>query len=178
MPDRKKIRAKEIIKDIRIGMDDKALMAKYELSPKGLKTIFKRLVDAGVITESELYERLSANLATSSATQVRSTTRCYPVVRLSVYDLDDLGCDKYHVVDISETGIQISGIAGKIGEMKSFLIQADEFGDVFPFQFDAECKWLVPKSDSALALAGFEFRDISSGSLHELRKIIKLMTFS
>jgi hypothetical protein len=41
--------AKEILDDIKAGMDSAALMEKYQLSKKGLKSLFKKLMDAGVL---------------------------------------------------------------------------------------------------------------------------------
>ena len=41
------VSAKEILADIKAGMDDTTLMQKYGLSDKGLQSIFKKLVDAG-----------------------------------------------------------------------------------------------------------------------------------
>jgi hypothetical protein len=41
--------AKEILDDIKAGMDSTALMEKYQLSKKGLQSLFKKLMDAGVL---------------------------------------------------------------------------------------------------------------------------------
>ncbi len=41
--------AKEILEDIKAGMDSTALMEKYQLSEKGLQSLFKKLKDAGVL---------------------------------------------------------------------------------------------------------------------------------
>ncbi len=37
----KQISAKDFVADLRAGMDDPALMQKYELSEKGLESVFK-----------------------------------------------------------------------------------------------------------------------------------------
>lgn len=58
-----KISAKQIIQDIRSGMDNPALMDKYELSPDRLQTIFKKLVEQGRITQSELGQRIALERA-------------------------------------------------------------------------------------------------------------------
>jgi rubrerythrin len=47
------INAKEILADIKTGMDDAALMEKYQLSDKGLQSLFKKLADAGVLKQAE-----------------------------------------------------------------------------------------------------------------------------
>ncbi|MGO9568474.1 MAG: hypothetical protein ACLP5H_13120 [Desulfomonilaceae bacterium] len=41
--------AKEILDDIKAGLDSTALMEKYQLSEKGLQSLFKKLMDAGVL---------------------------------------------------------------------------------------------------------------------------------
>jgi hypothetical protein len=52
-----KISAKEILADIKAGMDNSALMKKYGLSDKGLQSIFKKLMDMGVLKQEELEKR-------------------------------------------------------------------------------------------------------------------------
>ncbi len=48
------VSAKEILADIKAGMDDTALMKRCGFSDNGLQSIFKNLVDAGVLKQSEL----------------------------------------------------------------------------------------------------------------------------
>jgi len=43
--------AKEILTDIKTGMDDSALMEKYGLSEKGLQSLCKKFTDAGVLKQ-------------------------------------------------------------------------------------------------------------------------------
>jgi hypothetical protein len=56
-----KVSAKEIVKDIRSGMDDAALMKKYQISAQGLRILYKKLLDMGAITEAELSNRTLAS---------------------------------------------------------------------------------------------------------------------
>ncbi|MFC1834839.1 ankyrin repeat domain-containing protein [Thermodesulfobacteriota bacterium] len=51
------INAKEMLKNVREGMDDAAIMKKYRLSPKGLQSLFKKMVAAGVIHQKDLDKR-------------------------------------------------------------------------------------------------------------------------
>jgi len=53
-----KIDAKEARDAIRSGMDDSALMAKYNLSPRGLQSLFRKLIEAGAIKKEELAQRM------------------------------------------------------------------------------------------------------------------------
>jgi hypothetical protein len=52
-----KISAREIISDVKSGLSDSELESKYNISPDALQYVLRRLVDAGLITQLELYER-------------------------------------------------------------------------------------------------------------------------
>ena len=49
-----KIDAKTALEDIRAGMSDSALMDKHKLSAMGLQSLFDKLLQAGVVSRSEL----------------------------------------------------------------------------------------------------------------------------
>ncbi len=51
------IKTKEVIADIRGGMNDLDLTEKYKLSPDGLESLLGHLVDSGLIGERELEDR-------------------------------------------------------------------------------------------------------------------------
>jgi len=53
----KKISAKDLVNDIRSGMDDDGLMRKYEISDQGLRRLLGQLLEKGLITESDLSSR-------------------------------------------------------------------------------------------------------------------------
>ena len=57
MPGRIRISAKEVVKDIREGLTDDQLTAKYGISPPQLQSLFAQVVDRGMITQSELDAR-------------------------------------------------------------------------------------------------------------------------
>lgn len=52
-----KIKAKDLVQDIRSRMTDAQLMAKYRVSIKGLQSIFRQLLDTNAITQAELDAR-------------------------------------------------------------------------------------------------------------------------
>jgi diguanylate cyclase (GGDEF)-like protein/PAS domain S-box-containing protein len=56
---KRRIDAEQVLNDIRSGMSDQSLMNKYALSSKGLQSLFEKLLDAGLITQSELEDRVS-----------------------------------------------------------------------------------------------------------------------
>ncbi len=53
-----KIGVKEILHDLRTGMDDDSMMAKYKLSSRQLQRVFRKLIDAGYVSAMELSKRL------------------------------------------------------------------------------------------------------------------------
>jgi hypothetical protein len=52
-----RVNAQETARDIRSGMDDAALMQKYQLSYKGLQSLFKKLIDVGLVQQVDLDRR-------------------------------------------------------------------------------------------------------------------------
>src|SRR5271157_4298888 len=54
---KREIFAKEILNDIKSGMDDVNLMQKYKVTVKGLDGVFRKLLTAGLISERELNSR-------------------------------------------------------------------------------------------------------------------------
>ncbi len=53
MSQKRKIKASEIVRDIRAGLTDFELMKKYQLSSKGLKSVMEKLLQAKAITQAE-----------------------------------------------------------------------------------------------------------------------------
>jgi|SRR5271157_2750352 len=56
---KKKIKARELLSDIRAGVDDAGLMEKYGLSARGVLQALNRLIAEGLMSASELVERRS-----------------------------------------------------------------------------------------------------------------------
>ena len=54
------INPSEAVRDIRSGMHDFDLMAKFKLSAKGLQSLFDHLVKAGLMDQSEFERRMPA----------------------------------------------------------------------------------------------------------------------
>lgn len=56
---RKRINGREVLADIRSGIDDAGLMEKYGLSSRGIIQLMGKLVSAGLLTPAELADRRS-----------------------------------------------------------------------------------------------------------------------
>jgi hypothetical protein len=54
---KRKIRAKDMVHDIREGLSDSQLIDKFGLTARGLQYIFRKLVQAGLMTDLEFFER-------------------------------------------------------------------------------------------------------------------------
>lgn len=63
MTDRGKIKidAKEVLRDLRSGMSNLEIQQKYQISDRGLQSLFQKLVSSKLISESELRTRISSS---------------------------------------------------------------------------------------------------------------------
>ncbi|MEW6114357.1 MAG: hypothetical protein AB1664_19645 [Thermodesulfobacteriota bacterium] len=171
------LRASEIVNDIRAGMTDAKLMAKYDLSAKGLASVFKKLVDVKAVKPEEVYGRFPSREDTINVENLRGLPRSYLAFPLSICESANPKATGI-VRDINERGVQVSGLECHVNETKEFLVRADEFEDMSPFAFKAACRWAKKGTDQADWLAGFEITDISEQALKEVRKIAQAMAFS
>jgi hypothetical protein len=57
MNDKKRVSVSEILADVRSGLDDRELMAKYGLSRKQLEEVYRGLVESGGLTQAEVDAR-------------------------------------------------------------------------------------------------------------------------
>jgi len=70
MPERK-VKAREVVADIRSGMDDSALMEKYKLTPRGLQNLFDELGYLGYLEQPECREVKPARQRISAKAMVQ-----------------------------------------------------------------------------------------------------------
>ncbi len=173
---KQKIRAALIIDDIRSGRTDIELMDKYGMTAVALRGVFSKLVKASAITQAEIDGRIASFSETVQIDKLSITPRNYIFFTIPIYDANDIATEGV-VTDISDEGLQIAGIPVAIGETKPFLIRSDEFADVFPFVFEATCRWINPRGSDDDFSAGFEITSISAGGLQELEKLIEFLTF-
>ncbi len=171
MAEKKRIRAGDVARDMRSGMSDSKLMNKYGLSSKGLQSVFKKMVAAGILQESELTGRISLSQDTADITEARLMDRCYLVLDVTIHDADNPQVEGY-ISDISERGLQVVGIETKVSERKKFIVQGDRFEDLGPFSFEAECMWSRLEPEDGEHVAGFQITSIEHEALDRLRKLI------
>lgn len=176
MPPTRKINAKEIVKDIRSGMSDEGLMAKFKLQKTGLAVVFDKLVEARVMTAAELQQRfVPRGVDEFLPAEFRFLPRTDLDFPLPIHDRTDP--DVVGVVnDMSDTGVGIRGIRAEVGEVKEFVIPADELFQIAPIEFDAQCRWMSEDPADGGYLGGFEIVDLLSGSIGDLQMIIQNLT--
>ncbi len=52
------INAKQAVRDIRLGLSDSEMMEKYELSSRGLQSLFEKLIEEGLVDSRDVEERV------------------------------------------------------------------------------------------------------------------------
>ena len=176
MSTKRTIKTIEVVSDIRSGMNNRQLIGKYKVSVNSLHNLLRKLVNFKALQISEAQVLLSSIPEELAVKERRKEGRHYVFVPLPIYDVNNL-LDEGQVMDLSEGGLRTSGLEAKIGEKREFLIQADYFAHVFPFCFEAECRW-VSQTEEEPCFAGFQITSISEGGLVELRKIIRMLTIT
>jgi Mor family transcriptional regulator len=63
------VRAKDVLRDLRDGATDAELMEKYRLSEKGLRSLFRKMMEGGVVSVSYLRARAAAAAKSEPASQ-------------------------------------------------------------------------------------------------------------
>lgn len=154
----RRISVKELVRDIRRGITDSDLISKYHLSSDQLRNVFKKLIDAGVLKHSDLNARTSLHGEPDAADQYRELERVEISLTVPVFDADDLLVEGV-LSDATEKGVKITGVEAEVDEIRTFLIEADDFPEVEPFEFDARCadqNAADNKGYTALMMAAFK----------------------
>lgn len=173
MSEKRKIRATDIVTDIRDGMTHAELMNKYRLSSTGLQNALKKLGETLTVDPDRLGENTEGYDDTVIIEDLRRLTRRPVPSHMAIYERHDLGIQGI-VRDITEHGVGIKGITATEGELKTFVITPDDYVEVDPFGFEAVCRWVLETPDGEHA-SGFEITAIAEKDLRELRKMINLI---
>ena len=174
MSTKRKIKAVEIVSDIRSGMTNPQLMDKYKVSEANLSHIFRMLIDTHSIEQGELEQLLSPPPAKLDVSNGIPVHEHYMFRRLPIHDIKN-PLNKGVVADISETNLTISGISANAGDTMEFFVHTDYFPDVSPFAFEAQCQWASNAEDGKL-FSSFDITSISKEGLNEIRRIVRALT--
>jgi hypothetical protein len=174
MESERKIKAKRFLKDFREGMPFDALAEKYNVTPEELQNILGKLVTAGVLDEEELKVNLSQPTIHELIHELRNLRRCYTTFFVPVYDLDDLGTEG-QLNDISEAGLNVSGIEATPGEEKTLLLRPGGVSGIKSLRVKAVCRWCKVQADGK-TFCGFEVANWPPEAKEALPKLIGSLT--
>ncbi len=152
MEAKRRIRAKEFINYVLSGKSHHQLMEHYCLSSNELNLVIDRLVEAGFLAKDTA--GLSCEDIPDRIARERRSRRRHLTTFLPVYDVDDLLAEG-QLLDISDTGMRVSGIEASEGEEKKLMIEVNYEADVYSLYVTAICRWTKPEPDGSL-VAGFE----------------------
>ncbi len=175
MSSQQQISASEFIHDIRSGMTCADLLEKYKLSPNRIHRIFRGMIDGQIMTIDELAGcyTLYDDAVQQGIQSLRLLFRHVVNFALPIYEKEKPKTAGI-VLDITEGGVKVKGIAAIKGESKNFTIPANKIFDVDRVEFEAQCRWVNIEESTG----GFEITNISRGAPVELRKLIELVELS
>ncbi len=172
MPSKIRIKAKEVLSDIRARASDFELMSKYGLSEGQLKRLLEKLVEAGVLRREEVKERGAFYDDPANRSHTRRLGRSYLWRPLAIEDVKDTS-NKGIVTDLSVEGFQTRGISADIGDEKTFAVYSKELKGRRPINFSAVCKWFTKEGvDRILWVAGFRIINVSDDNMKWIRRIL------
>lgn len=172
---KKTIKAVAIVRDIRAGMADAALRDKYRLTEKGLQTVFLKLLDTGLIAPSDLELRPHVHAERIIDQPIRLLDRKKLDFALEIYEYDNPDV-RGIVVDISERGVGIRGMDAGVGDVKTFVIAADDLFQIDPVMFEAVCRWVGGEDLTRGSFGGYELTDPSETGLRDLLDLINALS--
>jgi hypothetical protein len=174
-PSKRRIPARDVVRDIRHGAGTSELMKKYSLSANGLQKVLNQLADTKMIHVSELPAELLTFFRAAVSSDTRREERHCIDFDLPVWDAR-YPQTKGQVLDITERGIGILGLPATIDEAKALVIYSEEFLEIEPFTVVAVCRWVKRAEDTGEYVSGFQVSKIHEEDLEELRKLIQLLT--
>jgi PilZ domain len=169
-------RIQALARDLRSEMARSELMTKYQLSSETLASSLKRLLKENAITSAEFETFRCFDDERITERDSRGALRNSPIPVVTICEAGKPGT-RYQVRDISENGIGIIGIKARIDEMKSLAVVGDEFGEIAPFEFEAQCRWARELKPDEKDCAGFRITAINEQDLLRLREFIRGFTF-
>ncbi len=117
MQQQRRIRGSEVLDDIRAHMSESELRTKYQLSEKGIDSVFRKLASTNLVSQSELFLKYPTYRNRTDGIKQRQTRRADLTVPLPLYDMcsNSLGI----VRDISTSGFRVAGIEVDVGETRN-----------------------------------------------------------
>lgn len=174
MENRRTIKAGDVIQDVKDGMTDEEIADKYRITQEQLAGFVDRLVAAGLLVHPDTGASGPKPPIAQGFRDRRRLPRCHAVVVVRVYDMDDFIAEGY-VRELTEDGLQASGLEVRPGDGKRLLIRFDEHSDIRPFQLEAVCRWTRWDEEEGL-IAGFQITGITADCKTKLRDLLQHVT--
>jgi len=152
-PPRRKIPVREFLADFQAGMTDTEMIDKYRISPKQLRSVFKRLLDRQIIDPIafEAWQIFGNN-------DVPLDIRRYPRIALErrppIYDASNPE-NRGVIVDVSAYGLGVQGLRARFDEMMTLVVPRTEVTPFGPIIFEARCRWSEADEGCSSPLCGF-----------------------
>ena len=108
---RRPISGQEAAADVRRGMSDRQLMTKYDLSAAGLLSLFSKLVQAGMLTEAEVADRLALAAAEIDVDFARPLIEAEPIPGAPVTSSGSsrltVGCSLHRLLQLTQFFLEV-----------------------------------------------------------------------
>jgi hypothetical protein len=168
----RRIKAKDLVLDIRSGVQKSLLLNKHKLSHRELDRVLRKLCDCNLLAAAELDMWELSNHDVTIVRGIRQAQRRPIDFALRIQDADypyTVGL----VRDISECGVKVEGILVSVGDIKKLVLHSSESCDFHTVIFQAQCRWaLQGDRPSGGCLAGLEITEIDGEALNEFRKLL------
>ncbi|MEW6349241.1 MAG: PilZ domain-containing protein [Thermodesulfobacteriota bacterium] len=161
----RRFKMRRLVEDIQRGMEDVALMEKYELTAEELSFVYESLLDG----------RIPSLEGVIAAVQKRVSPRSYIFFAMPIYDAHNPEI-RGVVNDLSEYGLQVAGIDTQVGETRSFVMPHEIFPPDEPLAFEAVCRWIEQDETDWDCIAGMEITKISEKGATQLRELLDEIT--
>ncbi|MGO9568645.1 MAG: PilZ domain-containing protein [Desulfomonilaceae bacterium] len=172
---KRKISATQVVRDIRSGITQEELQDKYKIALHRVEKLFKRIVAANAVTESELAERYPSYKEAIAGINPSRNRRVLLPFEFIVYDITTSSIGL--VRDISETGLRVAGINCNVGGERTFQLPVDIFIKADPVLMVAKCQWVKVRGKTMIyATAGFEITDISDDDRMVLKTFVESLS--
>jgi hypothetical protein len=135
--------------------------------------ILKKLEAMHFLSDGNSTGKTGSRCTEHNAQDRRSFPRLQrPVLTTRIYDVD-IPEKTGLILDLSESGIAVSGIESQIGQEKSLFMNVGDFVEYEALTFECRCRW-ISVSDNAQRdpCAGFEITSISDYSFGCLKTVI------
>jgi hypothetical protein len=170
-----KIKARDIVSDIRDRRTDFELMVKYDLSSDELYTVLDRLANEGEIRLEELQERSAFFDDPANRRETRAFPRAYLRVPVPVRESDNPS-NQGLITDLSQIGFRARGISAEIGDEKDLIIDASGLESACAIELRGTCRWTNKEgSHKWLWETGFKITGVTPEGLSTIQKVIGLL---